>query len=65
MTAPRLFSDEDALMLPSEVAEQLRISESTLGTWRHEGKGPAAQKLGRKVVYRKSSVLAWLAGESA
>lgn len=38
------------------------------GTWRyyaHAGKGPASFKLGKRRVWRKSAVLAWIAAQEA
>lgn len=48
-------------MTSAEVAEALRIPESTLRYWRHTGTGPKFFKLGRRVMYRRESVQAWLA----
>lgn len=51
----------DKLLTVSEVAELTRLSEATLRYFRHEGtKGPKSAKLGRRVVYRESDVLAWI-----
>lgn len=50
------------LMTTSEVAEYLRLPEATLRFWRHEGKtGPRAFRMGgRRVMYRRQDVDAWL-----
>ena len=51
----------DRLLTVSEVAEMTRLSAATLRYFRHEGtKGPKSAKLGRRVVYRESDVLAWI-----
>ena len=51
----------DKLLTVSEVAEMTRLSAATLRYFRHEGtKGPKSAKLGRRVVYRESDVLAWI-----
>ncbi|MBM0125611.1 helix-turn-helix transcriptional regulator [Pimelobacter simplex] len=50
----------DRLLLIDEVAEMTRKSPSTLRWFRHIGAGPKSAKLGRRVVYRESDVLAWL-----
>lgn len=55
------MAHEDALLLPSEAAEYLRIKERTLQSWRSIGAGPAALKLSNGVVrYRKIDLDSWL-----
>ncbi|MGQ7297017.1 helix-turn-helix transcriptional regulator [Quadrisphaera sp. KR29] len=49
-------------LLTREVADLLRTSESTVRYWRYTGDGPASVKVGRRVLYRREAVLAWLAG---
>ena len=48
------------LMNPAETAEVIKSTESTLAYWRHIGKGPRYAKVGRRVVYRRDDVAAWL-----
>lgn len=48
------------LMKPAEVAEEIRSTSSTLAYWRHMGKGPKYAKVGRRVVYRRADVEAWM-----
>lgn len=48
------------LMTTRETADFIRSNENTLAFWRHCGKGPRWAKLGRRIVYRRSDVLAWL-----
>lgn len=51
----------DALMTRQEVAEMTRQAESTLRYWATVGKGPKFFKVGgRRVLYRRSDVQAWL-----
>jgi predicted DNA-binding transcriptional regulator AlpA len=47
-----------------EVAAVLRLSPRTLERHRLAGTGPAYVKLGRKVVYKRSSVEAWAAANT-
>lgn len=47
------------LRLP-EVAALTGIPEATLRFYRHEKRGPKSAKLGRRVVYRESDVVAWI-----
>jgi predicted DNA-binding transcriptional regulator AlpA len=55
-------SPDDLLLLP-EVAEITRRPESTLRWLRHRGEGPRGHRSGRRVYYRRSDVMAWLAEE--
>ena len=51
----------DQLLNTAEAAELLHTPVATLRWWRHQGTGPRAFKLGaRKVMYRRSDVVAWL-----
>lgn len=43
-----------------EVAEALRTPAETLRYWRHVGKGPRSFKLGRRVLYAKADVEAFV-----
>ena len=45
-----------------EAAVELKICERTLDRWRRLGEGPPITKLGRRVLYRRSSLQAWLCG---
>lgn len=47
----------ERLLLPSEVADLLRLEHKTLEAWRSKGRGPAYVKLGRDVRYRIADVL--------
>lgn len=48
------------LMTRAEVAELLRTPENTLRHWRQIGIGPKAGKVGRRVMYRRADVEAWI-----
>lgn len=48
------------LMTTAEVSELARTPEETLRYWRHIGKGPRSFKVGRRVLYRREDVRAWL-----
>lgn len=45
----------------AELSLQYGFSVGTLRYWRHRGYGPACFSLGRKVVYRRAAVEAWIA----
>jgi predicted DNA-binding transcriptional regulator AlpA len=54
-------ADNDAeFMLLNEVAELTRQSPGTLRWLRHQGLGPPCVKIGRRLVFRRSAVLAWI-----
>jgi len=44
----------------TEVADLCRTSAETVRYWRHIGKGPASFKVGRRVLYAREDVTAWL-----
>lgn len=57
MTSPQLLSD---YLTPEELAAELNVCETTLWRWRRLREGPAITKVGRKVLYRRDDVSAWL-----
>lgn len=54
------FSAQPELLTISEAADLLRAPVATLRYWRHIGSGPAGFRLGRRVVYRRADVQAWI-----
>jgi len=50
------------LMYSRELAQYLKVSESTLSRWRSERKGPPFIRLGGIARYRLEAVDSWLAG---
>lgn len=47
-------------MTTEEVAEISRKPSETIRYYRHIGKGPKSFKLGRRVLYSRDDVLAWI-----
>jgi excisionase family DNA binding protein len=45
----------------AEVAELLRTPAETVRFWRHVGKGPRSFKMGRRVLYAREDVEAFIA----
>jgi hypothetical protein len=43
-----------------EAAAELKVCGRTLDRWRRLGEGPPITRLGRRVLYRRSSLQAWL-----
>lgn len=57
--------DVGDLLTTAEVATLTRAPLSTVRYWRHVGTGPRSFRLGRRVVYLRSDVQAWIAGRRA
>lgn len=53
--------DKNPNMTPTEAAKLLGVSTRTLSRWHALRVGPARCKIGRKVLYRREAVNAWLA----
>jgi len=51
---------QPALLTITEVAELLRAPVATLRYWRHLNAGPPSFRLGRRVLYRREDVRAWI-----
>jgi len=45
----------------SEVAAELRVCERTLDRWHQLKQGPPRIAMGRRILYRRSSLANWLA----
>ena len=50
---------DDPWLTGEEVAERLHIEPPTLHTWRYKGTAPKGTKIGRRILYRLSDVIAW------
>ena len=48
------------LITISEAAELLRAPVATLRYWRHLGTGPTSFRLGRRILYRRDDLHAWI-----
>lgn len=48
------------LLTSKEAADMLRIKPRTLMQWRKMGKAPPAHKAGRKLLYDKDELQAWV-----
>lgn len=48
------------LMKAEEVAAEYRIPLPTLRYWRARGEGPRSARLGRRVIYKREDVEAWI-----
>jgi len=52
---------DGALLTTQDAAELLRINPETLKVWRAKGGGPRFVKLGRRVLYRREDLAAFVA----
>ena len=52
---------EEVLLTSDQATEFLNVGSQTLAQWRSKGGGPTFLRYGRRVMYRKSDLLAWLA----
>jgi Helix-turn-helix domain len=43
-----------------EAAAELKVTERTLDRWQRLREGPPITKLGRRILYRRSGLQAWL-----
>lgn len=48
------------LLTITEVADELRLTRSTLRRWRHENTGPNSAKIGSRVFYRRDDLERWV-----
>ena len=53
-------SHESELLTITEAAELLRTPVATLRYWRHCKTGPHSFRLGRRVLYRREDLRAWI-----
>ncbi|SFP21385.1 DNA binding domain-containing protein, excisionase family [Geodermatophilus dictyosporus] len=60
MTSTNARSSASDLMTLAETAAYLRTPVATLRYWRHLGEGPVGFRLGRRVVFKRTDVDAWL-----
>lgn len=50
----------DQFLTTDDLAELARTTAATCRYWRHVGYGPTGFKVGRRVLYERSEVFAWL-----
>jgi excisionase family DNA binding protein len=53
-------ANEPELLTLAEAAEVLRAPVATLRYWRHLNTGPRSFRLGRRVLYRRDDLHAWI-----
>lgn len=55
--------NQEQIMTPTEVADYLRVSPSTLRYWRIDGRGPGWRRVGKHVRYTRADVEKWFAAQ--
>ena len=50
----------DDFLTQEEAAAELKVCDRTLDRWRRLDEGPPITRLGRRILYRRSSLHAWL-----
>lgn len=56
-----MAEDAQEYLTTADVASITRSPEATVRYWRHIGYGPKGFRVGRRVLYRRADVEAWLA----
>jgi 7,8-dihydro-6-hydroxymethylpterin-pyrophosphokinase len=52
--------NDDELITPAQLAEELHTTERSLGQMRYQRKGPKYIKVGERVLYRRSDIRDYL-----
>lgn len=60
MIEPHAEAGVEPLLTTDEVARICRTTASTVRYWRHKGAGPPGFRTGRRVLYPRAGVTAWL-----
>lgn len=47
-----------------EAAELIRTPVGTLYAWRNKGVGPPARRVGKRLLYRRDEVIAWVESQA-
>ena len=55
-----MTTSDDTFMTLSEVADLARTTPGAIYQWRRRGKGPRASRVGKRLLFRRSDVLAWI-----
>ncbi len=59
------MSTDQKFMTTDEVATLVRSTPQTVKWWRHVKQGPTWFRIGRRVLYAETDVLAWLDAQRA
>lgn len=57
---PAPSTDLPEYLLIDEAAEVLRCPVATLYAWRSRNQGPPARRIGRRLLYKRDELLAWI-----
>jgi DNA-binding transcriptional MerR regulator len=56
---------EPEYLLIDEAAKLCRCPVATLYAWRSRNQGPPARRVGRRLLYRRDELVAWIDGQVA
>lgn len=51
---------DDELLTTAQLAQEMHLTERAIEKWRMLGTGPRFAKIGRKVLYRRADIRAWV-----
>jgi len=60
MSEPHGRAGVEPMLTTDEVAQICRTTPSSVRAWRHHGVGPPGFRVGKRVLYPRSGVVAWL-----
>jgi len=52
-------------LLIDEAADLIRTPKATLYAWRGQGIGPPARRVGKRLLYRRDELVAWVEAQAA
>ena len=52
-------------LLADEAADLMRVPVATLYAWRHRRTGPPARRVGKRLLYRRDELIAWVEDQVA
>jgi excisionase family DNA binding protein len=58
-TIPAADKPGECFLTPQDVATLLQIPVGTLYSWRHNGLGPPAKRMGKHLRYHRDAILKW------
>lgn len=53
-------NDQPEYLIADEAAALARVPVKTLYVWRHNGTGPRARRVGKRLLYRRDELIAWI-----
>ena len=57
------MSEDAEYLTTAEAAELLRTPIGTMYQWRHRNEGPPAHRIGKRLLYNRDELIAWIGGQ--